>query len=227
MSLSTRPFLIPPQSGKRFHFAALIVLCMVFGFAFPQPVLADSDPLSAITLAQQGIEQSDSDLFNRAVDVDSVLNKASDTLNTALREQFAAGKLSGGAGAMILLLSTSEEDSAKAGLVKQLMVSEVKDFLAAGINGGYFAGKPNGTIKPSRGTLASTLPKMSKGRKELIPGKVLSQKDGKAMVSATFADAKAGRFPLTLALERQNGNWRVTEIANAAELLEEATKRER
>ena len=175
--------------------------------------------------AQRGIDEADSDLFNRAVDVDSVLNKASATLNKALREQLAEGKMGGGAGAMIMLFTAAEDDPAQAGLLKQFMVSEVKSFVAAGVNGGYFAGKPNGRVKPERGTLAGTLPKMSKSRKELVPGKVLSHQDDKATVSATFVDAKAGRFPLTLALERQNGNWRVTEVVNAAELLDEATNR--
>ena len=215
-----------PLAGKFFLLAALIMGCLFSGLG-PSLSLAaaSSDPLSAVVMAQQGIDQSDVDLFNQAVDVDSVLNKASGTLNTALREQLAAGKIGGSAGAMVMLLSSGEEDSAQAGLMKQFMISEVKSFVAAGVSGGYFAGKPNGRVKPERGTLAGTLPKMSKGRKELVPGKVLSQQDDKATVSATFNDAKAGRFPLTLGLERRSGNWRVTEIANAAELLKEATNR--
>ena len=201
---------------------ALFCLCSALG---PTARAASSDPLSAVAMAQRGIDEADSDLFNRAVDVDSVLNKASATLNKALREQLAAGKMGGGAGAMIMLFTAAEDDPAQAGLLKQFMVSEVKSFVAAGVNGGYFAGKPNGRVKPESGTLAGTLPKMSKGRKELVPGKVLSHQDDKATVSATFVDAKAGRFPLTLALERRDGNWRVTEVVNAAELLDEATNR--
>ena len=226
MSLFSRPSRFLSLAGKSLCLAVLAACCAFFNLAAsPAAHAASSDPLSAIAMAQRGIDESDVDLFNRAVDVDSVLNKASGTLNAALREQLAAGKMGGGTGAMVLLLTSAEEDSAQAGLLKQLMISEVKSFVAAGINGGYFAGKPNGRVKPERGTLAGSLPKMSKGRKELSPGKVLSQKDDKATVSAMFTDPKAGRFPLTLALERRDGQWRVMEIANAAELLDEATNR--
>ena len=214
------------MAGARLFSAGLALVCLLCLPALaPTARAASSDPLSAVVTAQRGIDEADSDLFNRAVDVDSVLNKASATLNKALREQLAAGKMGGGAGAMIMLFTAAEDDPAQAGLLKQFMISEVKSFVASGVNGGYFAGKPNGRVKPERGTLAGTLPKMSKSRKELVPGKVLSHQDDKATVSATFVDAKAGRFPLTLALERQNGNWRVTEVVNAAELLDEATNR--
>ncbi len=214
------------MAGIRLFSAGLALFCLLCLSALaPTARAASSDPLSAVVTAQRGIDEADSDLFNRAVDVDSVLNKASATLNKALREQLAAGKMGGGAGAMIMLFTAAEDDPAQAGLLKQFMVSEVKSFVAAGVNGGYFAGKPNGRVKPERGTLAGALPKMSKSRKELVPGKVLSHQDDKATVSATFVDAKAGRFPLTLTLERQNGNWRVTEVVNAAELLDEATNR--
>lgn len=200
--------------------------CLLLGLAvFPAAGAASSDPLSAIITAQRGIDESDADLFNRAVDLDSVLNKAYATLNTALRDQLAAGRLGGAPGAMLMLLTSAEEDSAQAGLVKQLMISEVKSFVAAGINGGYFAGKPGDRTRPERGTLAATLPKMAKGRRELAPGKILSQKEDKATVSASFTDPEAGRFPLTLGLERQNEHWRIMEIINAAELLDETTNR--
>lgn len=228
MNSFSRSFRFSFSSGRRALLAALAASGLLVSLTFcPLARAASSDPLSAIVKAQQGIDQSDIDIFNQAVDVDSVLNKASGSLNTALREQMAAGKLGGGAGAMVLLLSSAEGNPAQAGLLKQYMLSEVKSFVAAGVNGGYFAGKPNGRVKPESGTLAASLPRLSKARKELVPGKVMSQQGDKATVSATFVDAKAGRFPLALALERQNGNWRVTEVTNSAELLEEATNRGR
>ena len=222
--MSSTRRLFPSMAGLCLFSTGLALFCLFSALA-PTARAASPDPLSAVVMAQQGIDKADSDMFNQAVDVDSVLNKASATLNKALREQLAAGKMGGGAGAMVMLFTAAGDDPAQAGLLKQFMVSEVKSFVAAGVNGGYFAGKPNGRVKPESGTLAGTLPKMSKGRKELVPGKVLSHQDDRATVSATFVDAKAGRFPLTLALERQGGNWRVTEVVNAAELLDEATNR--
>lgn len=201
-------------------------LALAFGFFAPSCALA-ADPLAAVVLAQQGIDQADSDLFNQAVDVNSVVSNASDALNAALREQLASGSLAGNAGAMLLLFSASDSDPTQSGLLKQLIVSEVKSFLAAGINGGYFAGKPNDRVSPKRGTLAATIVKMPEGRRVLTPGKVLSQQNGKATVSATFSDPKAGSFPLVLELEQHNEKWRVTKVANAADLLQKASSRER
>lgn len=181
-------------------------------------------PLDALRTAQQGIDQSDSDAFSRAVDITSVTDGASDALLAALRKQMNEGTLGDSNMGMALMLADMAESSGQAGMIKQLLISEVRGFVTSGINGGYFAGKPNGTVKPSRGSLASTLTKMPEGRRELIPGKILSEKDGKAVVSATFVDPKAGRFPLELGLTRQDGQWRVTEIVNAQALFEQAAR---
>ena len=202
-----------------------VILLLLSTCLFPS--FGAAGPLAAIEIAQRGIDESDSDLFNQAVDVDSVLHKASGALNVALREQLAAGKVAGGAGVMMLMLPLAEEDPEQAGLLKQLLIAEVKDFLAAGINGGYFAGKPNGSITPERGYLTGSLRKMPKGRRVLSPGEILSQQEGKATVSATFTDPKAGSFPLTLIVEQSGGNWRVTEIVNAMDLLEGTSGRGR
>jgi hypothetical protein len=66
---------------------------------------------------------------------------------------------------------------------------------------------------------------MPKGRREIIPGKLLSQQGKKARMSAAFHDPAAGVLPLELVIEQQGGGWRVVEIVNAKELLHEATKR--
>lgn len=183
-----------------------------------------NDPLSALHTMQQGVDKADSDTFMRAVDLDSVLNKASGTLMDTLRQQAAAGNLGDSNIAMALTLATMAEDSGQGAFIRQLLVSEVKGFVVSGINGGYFAGKPNGSVKPARASLASTLEKMPQGRREIIPGKVLSNAEGKAEVSGTFSDPEAGRFPVTLALEKRGEQWVVVEITNADELFEKAAK---
>lgn len=186
------------------------------------PVQAKTGPLSALVVAQQGIDQSDSTLFQQAVDLDSVLNKSAPPLLQALKEQAAAGKIPHSGFAMALNLASSMDSAGQAALLIPLLGSEVKSFVAAGINGGYFAGKPNGTVKASPGSLASTLGKMPEGRREIVPGKVLSQDGGKASVSGTFVDPGAGRIPLVLTVEEKNGLWRITEIANSGVLVNRA-----
>lgn len=192
---------------------------------FPSPHAWASEPLSALVTAQKGVDACDSDLFNQAVDVPSVVNKASDSLIKALRTLSAEGTLGDSNIALALALAGMAEQAGQADIIRQLLVSEVRGFVAAGINGGYFAGRPNNTVQPPRGSLASTLDKLPPGRREIVPGRVLSDKEGKAVVSGVFVDPQAGRLPLELALELRNGQWRIVEITNAQSLFEEAARR--
>lgn len=205
----------------------LLLCCLSWGVLFSSAAQAADSPRAALLRAQEGIDAANSDLFNEAVDVSSVVDKVSDALLAALKEQAIKGELGDGNMAMLLALAASAEDSGQIALLKPLLATEVKNFVATGINGGYFAGKPNGSVSPSRGSLASSLKKMPKGRREIAPGKLLSEENGKARMAATFTDPKAGRLPLELVLEQQKGGWRVVEIANAKELFNEAAKRNR
>lgn len=204
--------------------SALLCLGLLPGLALPARADA-SGPLGALITAQKGIDQSDSDLFNQAVDIPTVVDRASDALLTALREEAAAGRLDAGNLGMVLALAGAADNAGQTALIKQLLISEVKSFVASGINGGYFAGSDKAKTKASRGSLASALDKMPKGRREIRPGSILSHTDNIATVSATFIDPEAGSLPLELALEQQDGgNWRVTEILNAKTLFEQAAR---
>jgi hypothetical protein len=183
------------------------------------PAFAEQGPLSALAVIQEGVDKADSDLFEQGADLNSLLRAASETLIASLKQQAAEGKLGDANMALGLAIASMDGDSSQAVFIRQLLLSEVRGFVISGINGGYFAGQPNGSIKPSRASLASTLPKMPQGRREIIPGAITSQEGDKATATATFVDPGAGRLPLELALKRENGRWRVTEVLNAAELL--------
>ena len=189
---------------------------------------ADS-PHAALAQAQRGIDEARSDLFNAAVDVASVVNRASDDLIALLKEQAAGGALRGDFGggniATLLALAASVEGSAQAALLRPLLITEVRNFVAIGINGGYFAGKADLSLSPPRSSLALVLTKMPEGRREIVPGRIISQADGKARVAAVFNDPGAGGLPLELIVEQREGIWRVVEIANTKELFYEVTKR--
>lgn len=187
---------------------------------------AAKTPLQALTLAQQAIDGSDPDAFKRVVDVDSVLSRGLDDSFAGIQKLAAGGEMRG-SGAMLALVLVGASDPAKSKAIKQLLASEVKGFVTAGIRGGYFAGKPNGSVPADSGAFSPLLEGLSKSRKEIVPGRVLSQKAGSAVASATFVDHGAGRFPLELALENKEGGWRVVGINNAAALVEEAAKNAR
>jgi hypothetical protein len=215
----------PPRLSSilaRLALAAFGISC-VLSFLAPAAGAAPPGPLDAIALAGRGIEQADADLFNQAVDLDAVLDRAFGVLSAALRDQPVGEKNA----AIAALAAAATGNAAQDAFVKQIILSEMKSCVAAGINGGYFAGRPNGRITPGGGYLSLLLPELSQERRELIPGKVLSREGDKAVASAVLVDAGSGRFPLTLALERRGGDWRVTEVVNAAQLLREAKSRGR
>lgn len=218
-------------SRFRSHTAALFSAAALFPMLFIlfiSPLTAEAaNPLDALKYMQDGVDQADSDIFNQGIDVDSVVNKASDSLLAALKQQAAEGNMGNSNLGMALMFANMAENSGQGAFIKQMLVSEVKSFMASGVNGGYFAGKPNGRVKTSGASLVSTLEKMPQGRRQILPGKLLSSKDGKAEVSATFVDPEAGKFPLKLGLEERNNKWKVVEILNAQELFEAATKRQR
>lgn len=203
------------------------LLLFVFCIAASVPSGAAAGPLESLAGVQRGIDECDSDSVTRTVDIPSVVGKASDSLVEVLQQQSAEGTLGDSNLAMVLALAGVAQESGQAAMIRQLLISEVRGFVVSGVNGGYFAGKPNGSVKPSRTSLAGSLEKMPQGRRQVIPGRILSQQDGAARVSATFVDPKAGRLPLELAMEEREGVWRVVEIVNARALFQEVAQRNR
>ena len=217
-------------SRQHFLFSGLtllVVLAVIVRFCLaPAPALAaavTNGPMDAVTIAQKAVDAADPDMFAEVVDVDSVLNKGITTAMEIMKEQSAQNKAGQGSPLLALALAgLSGKDKNQVELIKALLVSEVKGFVRTGIYGGYFAGKPNGRAASNSSTFSPLLDGVSKKRKELLPGKVLSQQKDAASVSATLVDKDAGNFPLSLGLERQNGVWRVTELRNLRELMRKA-----
>lgn len=214
------------NSSAKLVAAALLALFLgAAGLALPGNAAA-SGPLDSLHVAQQGIDQCDPDLFRQAVDVDAVFNSGFDTLLSVLADEVRAGNIGGENALLAMAISgLNSGDGTNAALFKQLLSSEAKSFVSAGISGGYFAGNPNGKVSKDAGAFSSLLKDISKERKQLVPGKVISQNGNDAVISAQLVDGDAGRFPLKLRLEKDNGRWQVKEVLNAQELLQEANRR--
>ncbi|MDR2800198.1 MAG: hypothetical protein LBB52_02900 [Desulfovibrio sp.] len=198
----------------------VILLFILLGLCV-SGVARAADPLSALARAQQGIDTCDSGLFNSAVDLGAVTDKAATALLKALRKASSEGRLEGPA-ALIVSLAGTVSDGGQDKLIRQLLHSEIKSFLAAGINSGWFAGQENPA--PGGGGFASYLKNIPRGRREIVPGKIVSEARDKAVVTGRFIDPQAGALPLLLELERKDGVWRVVEIKNATELFTLAGK---
>ncbi|MDR1489375.1 MAG: hypothetical protein LBS65_02655 [Desulfovibrio sp.] len=191
-----------------------LLLCLCISGATPASA---ADPLSALVRAQEGIDTCDSGLFNSAVDLGAITDKAATALLNALRKASSEGRLEGPA-VLIVSLAGTMSDGGQDKLIRQLLHSEIKSFLAAGINSGWFSGQEK-HAPGGGGGFASYLKKIPRGRREIIPGKIVSEAKDSAVVTARFLDPQAGALPLLLELERRNGVWRVVEIKNAAELF--------
>ena len=181
-------------------------------------------PLQAVSLAQKGIEGADYTLFSRMVDTDSIVRTTAGEALSFLQEKMQKGELSNATPVMALMLSgVNVEDKGQMNMLTQMLSSEVRSFVASGISGGHFAGKPNGKTKiAGAGALFTGL---STKPKRLVPGKVLQEKGDTALVSAVLEDGDAGRFPLELNMTRTNETWRVTGIHNLRPMLETAIAR--
>ena len=83
-SSSKRPYFMS-QIGRQALFLLPLLLCLILMPAAAPA--AQSGPISALAKAQKAIDTSDSYLMNQAIDLNSVLNKASDTLMASLKQQ--------------------------------------------------------------------------------------------------------------------------------------------
>ncbi|MDR1945656.1 MAG: hypothetical protein LBQ51_00570 [Desulfovibrio sp.] len=195
-------------------FLVLLFFCLV------RPAGA-AGPLSALTTAGKGIDACDSDLFGKGADLNRITRRAAeDILKRHARK--------GGDGATAFLdaaAAAGAGNPAQAALIAQLLASEMRSFAVSGINSCLFAGKEGARPVGAGGLFGPALDKMPPGRREIKAGRVLSQDKDYAEVTGIFSDPRAGDFPLVLALERQNGVWRIVEIKNVPELVDRAAGR--
>ena len=151
------------------------------------------------------------------MDLDAVLAHGLDEAIEALVGQARSGALNTLLSMTVLSLADGSPQNRE--LLATLLASEVRNFINTGISKGVFAG--SGEDKSGFSPLFKGI---SLDRKEILPGKILSRKDGRATVSATVRDRKAWSFPLRLALEETGGRWRVKKILNSPELILEAVR---
>lgn len=200
----------------RFPLTLLVLSLLVFSAV---PAFAAS-PEATIPILQKSIDSSDAALLEKHMDLDSVINKATDFVladPTALK---AAQQTP----AVALLIAGMGADPKAKAMLKKILAQETRNFATQGVSSGAFAGKkPSGKSKDG-GLLSPLFADASKGRKEFGPAKLLERKGGSAKVSTSLYDAGAKeRYPLELRLEEQQGVWRVVEVMNIRQLISMAS----
>ncbi|RRD71953.1 MULTISPECIES: hypothetical protein [unclassified Desulfovibrio] len=146
------------------RFAACgIFLCFLGLFFGPAaPAVAD-DPRECVLLAGRALDSADAAGFERAVDMDSLLDQALDVLARTLQQPGAAQDLP--PMLAILFAQAARGDGAAAG-ARALLRAEARAFVVNGIASGAFAGqKPTG--RAAQGLLAPLFADASTGRKEV------------------------------------------------------------
>jgi hypothetical protein len=154
------------------------------------------------------------------VDLDAVLAHSLDETVDFLIDQTRNGALD--PFLSLIVRGLADGSPQNRAFLKAFLASETRTFINAGISRGIFAGTGG-----DRADLPPLFQGISRGRKEILPGKIRSRKNGRVTVSAAFLDRGAGRFPLRLAVENAGGRWRITKILNTSELVQEALRHAR
>lgn len=182
---------------------------------------AKGTPLDAIKTAQTAVDASDIDLFRTVVDMDALLQSASEDARKELVSLYRAGELEGLEPALAAMLA--EGDGFAAQVAMQVFFQDIKDYVTIGIGNGYFSGSrvlSEGQASPFPGIMKHA----SSAKKEIKVGKVISQSGNRAVVSATLVDHEVGSYPLNLGLTKQTQGWRVDSVTNTRSLVRSIVK---
>ncbi|MCR5813035.1 MAG: hypothetical protein K6G15_00890 [Desulfovibrio sp.] len=202
------------------RFCSLIVL--VFLLSLPSALKAETatDCLRAVGDA---MDRADLALFQRKVDVDTLVRQGLDVFVACAQEPQMAQALPP---MLALVLSQAAKEDTTGKALKAVLLNEVRAFLLQGVASGAFAGRPSGQ-SAGQGMLAPLFADASLGRKEIVAiGQAERQGDG-WLVPFTLHDVGNGQnYALEGLCEEKEGELRLTKILNLPEIfwqiLEEA-----
>lgn len=208
--------------------ACTALLLLSAGSLSGHPALAaaapdKSNPTHALYLMQKGIDDRDPDTFNLGADVGRIADGLADAFAEAVQERSISDK--DGAGMQALFEPAKNPETWR--FVKPLLVSEARTFVSKGIRSGVFSGTEDAETDGSGISSGLVSAGVTPGRRQFVPGKLISQKDNTARMRAVLVDPDVGRVNLDLALERRGEQWRVVEVRNSRELIDEALRRNR
>ena len=217
-------------SSGSIPFGLLLAVALLAASAFvPAPCLAAAEetPEAALRQVQTAIDTSDAALLEKYMDVGRIAPRGVDAFMADLVAR-PPKAVSGGGETLPLLamLSSAVQSGAQsqtAQTMKMLVAEETRKFVVWGVASGNFSGKP---VKKERkatdgGLFSPLFSDASVGRKELRSVKSVTRDGDKATASVTLFDHGSERsYPVDLALtRRQEGNWQVTDVTNAAALI--------
>ncbi len=205
------------------RFALLFFACALVAGPFRLMVFAAQGPEASIAMLQKAVSTHDLALTERYLDIDGVTAKAMDVL---LADDAAIKALNSDALAVGLTLAVSGGANTVA-VFKDFLQGEARVYVRHGVVSGAFAGN----LVEGASTYGGLFKKAfrGKGKDKIVfgPAKEMKREGESALVATTLAQGvKNHAYPLELRLERQDGVWRVVELTNARELIQQAVSKD-
>ncbi len=177
----------------------------------------EKSPAQAVAMLQKAVDTKDTTLMDRHIDLDSVIGKAADAV---LADTGAVRRAQESSPTVAVILAGLGSDERTRGVVRQLLVAETTQFVRYGVSSGAFAGTAPKGSHPGAGLFSSLLRGGIKDKKTFGPVILRKETGDEALIDSSLDDAAGGRsYPLELRLRRQDGVWRITEIANIHTLI--------
>ena len=201
---------------KLYKVFAVCLLCLPL-LLYAAPLHARPAPAASLQQIQQALDNRDIALFERRVDVDSLIDQA---LALLLERVKRSGQNGEALPPALTLMAYSLQDESLAPSIRAMLKKELGSFVRSGVRTGHLNGHPQRDVQPE-GMLARFLPEISTGAKTLkATGAPTTQADGGCVLPASLHDAGNGRtYPLQLAMRPQADGWQVCEVRNMPALL--------
>lgn len=201
------------------------LVCCAALLAGPGFLAAAETPEFAVTEIQTALDQGDLPRFERRADVDALCGQGAAIFIDMLRK--AGEKESASLPPVLALLGSAAQKPETAVTLRAMLAGEAAAFVRDGVESGRFGGKTDGkTAGNGRGMLAPLFADVSTGRKSLrVTGKAVPAKGAKGGAAqavelpVAVKDKGNGReYPVRLRLEKTEGLWKVTRIADLPEI---------
>lgn len=191
-------------------FAASLLLCGAPAFVAE----AKEDPAASVGMLQKAIETNDMPLVEKYLDIDAVLEKGVESVvinDDVLREAEKYPAIN-----MALALGANMGND----VLLTLLGAEAHEYVRHGVVSGAFAGKPASGAPPYRGMFAKAFKGGDKDKRTFGIASVTKSTGDTAHVKTTLVGGRKNKtVPLDLVVRKQNGVWRIVEVANAAQLF--------
>ncbi|CAK7001809.1 MAG: hypothetical protein DELT_00060 [Desulfovibrio sp.] len=192
--------------------AAFLFMCALPAFT-ASAAPAVTGPAETIAMLQKAIDTNDIALAEKYLDIDAVLAKGVENIavdETLLRESNHP--------AINMALALGPHAGSE--ILRTLLAAEAREYLRHGVVSGAFAGNPKADAPPYKGIFPKAFRGGDKDKRSFGKTTVTKTTGDTAYLKASIIQGRKNKtLPLELVARKQDGVWRIVEVANAAELV--------